>query len=172
MSTLVTEGIRNRHSSQTADNIILNSDGTITADGLNSATSQSCATIQRTSDVTTFMQSAPLTVLTINITPTKSTSKFLITAGGPFDGNDDVTSGEDRSQVQIFRGTTPLGEPTEGYITGGGFYLAFFDSNNHSGNQVSYHLKIRGEEGGNYTNTFPEVLVLKKGTSLSVLEII
>lgn len=169
MSTLVTEGIRNRHSSQTADNIILNSDGTITADGLNSATSQSCATIQRTSDVTTFMQtSAPLTILTINITPTISTSKFLITAGGPFDGTKDVTTGDDRSQLQIYRGTTALGQPTEGYANGGGFYLAFFDSNNHSGNQVSYHLKIRPE--GNLSN-FPETILVKKGASLSVLEI-
>lgn len=165
MSTLVTEGIRNRHSSQTADNIILNSDGTITADGL----SKSCATVQRTSDATTFMAtSAPLTILTINITPTISTSKFLITAGGPFDGTKDVTTGDDRSQLQIYRGTTPLGQPTEGYDRGGGFYLAFFDSNNHSGNQVSYHLKIRPE--GNLSN-FPETILVKQGTSLTVLEI-
>ena len=166
MSTLVTEGIRNRHSSQTADNIILNSDGTITADGL--TTSKSCATIQRTSDVTTFMQSAPLTVLTINITPTISTSKFLITAGGPFDGSKDVTTNTSRSQLQIYRGSTPIGQPTEGYADGAGFYLAFFDSNNHSGNQVSYHLKIRPE--GNLSN-FPETILVKQGTSLTVLEI-
>ena len=167
MSTLVTEGIRNRHSSQTADNIILNSDGTITADGL--TTSKSCATIQRTSDVTTFMATdAPLTILTINITPTKSTSKFLITAGGPFDGTKDVTNTTNRSQLQIYRGTTPLGQPTEGYAKGGGFYLAFFDSNSHSGNEVSYHLKIRPE--GNLAN-FPETILVKQGTSLSVMEI-
>ena len=169
MSTLVTGGIRNRHSSQTADNIILNTDGTITTDGLTpTITSKSCATIQRTSNLSTFMQSAPLTVLTINITPTKSTSKFLITAGGPFDGTKDVTNTTNRSQLQIYRGTTPLGQPTEGYAKGGGFYLAFFDSNSHSGNEVSYHLKIRPE--GNLAN-FPETILVKQGTSLSVLEI-
>ena len=170
MSTLVTEGIRNRHSSQTADNIILNSDGTITVDGLTlSTTSKSCATIQRTSDATTSgSTSAPLTILTINITPTKSTSKFLITAGGPFDGTKDVTTTTNRSQLQIYRGTTALGQPTEGYINGGGFYLAFFDSNSHSGNEVSYHLKIRPE--GNLAN-FPETILVKQGTSLSVMEI-
>ena len=164
MSTLVTEGIRNRHSSQTADNIILNSDGTITADGI----SKSCATIQRTSDESTSGESPPLTILTINITPTKSTSKFLITAGGPFDGTKDVTTTSNRSQLQIYRGTTPLGEPTDGYAKGAGFYLAFFDSNNHSGNEVSYHLKIRAE--GNLAN-FPETIKVKKGASLSVMEI-
>ena len=169
MSTLVTGGIRNRHSSQTADNIILNTDGTITTDGLTpTITSKSCATIQRTSNLSTFMQSAPLTVLTINITPTISTSKFLITAGGPFDGTKDVTTTTNRSQLQIYRGTTPLGQPTEGYINGGGFYLAFFDSNNHSGNQVSYHLKVRPE--GNLTS-FPEQILVKMGASLSVMEI-
>ena len=120
---------------------------------------------QRTGDFTTF-QNSYQTVMSVTITPNSNSSKLLVIAGGGFQGErgDDETEDAD-ARVQLFRGSTAIGTLSSIEGNTNGFYLVNKDTNNHGGNAVTYHLKIRRHSG----NALARV---HQGASLQVQEII
>ena len=125
-----------------------------------------CVTAQRSSSANTTYNI--ITILTITINPTVSGSKLLITAGGPVRGGVDNANNEDTEvNMYLYRGSTQIGQTTESFSTSGGFYMAYLDSYDHGGNNVTYTLRM-GPGAGDAT----EVCHANKGTSMSVQEII
>ena len=120
---------------------------------------------QRTGDFTTF-QNSYQTVMSVTITPNSNSSKLLVIAGGGFQGErgDDETEDAD-ARVQLFRGSTAIGTLSSIEGNTNGFYLVNKDTNNHGGNAVTYHLKIKRHSG----NALARV---HQGASLQVQEII
>ena len=128
-------------------------------------------TIQTTGNTTTSHSFQ--TSMTITLTPTTSTSKLLITAGGPCRGDfipEQTDEGDSSSfiEIQLFRGSTALGTTTQTFTSGrSAFYLAFKDTNNHQGSQVTYHLKFRRMQ----TNDMADEVAILRGSSMMVQEI-
>ena len=120
---------------------------------------------QRTNDFSTQSTSYQ-TVMSVTITPNSSSSKLLVIAGGSFQGLTDSDDTDDaNARVKLFRGSTEIG--TLSSVTGSktGFYLVNKDTNNHGGNAVTYHLKLRRAGGNNQASVM-------KGSSLLIQEII
>jgi len=127
---------------------------------------------QRTSDFNTSSNSFQ-TVMSVTITPNSNSSKLLVIAGGSFKGStdDDDVSIYTPARVQLFRGSTAIGsdatvsEDQDQNASETGFYLVNKDTNNHGGNAVTYHLKLRRAGGNNQASVM-------KGSSLLIQEII
>jgi len=127
---------------------------------------------QRTSDFNTSSNSFQ-TVMSVTITPNSNSSKLLVIAGGSFKGStdDDDVSNYTPARVQLFRGSTAIGsdatvsEDQDQNASETGFYLVNKDTNNHGGNAVTYHLKLRRAGGNNQASVM-------KGSSLLIQEII
>ena len=156
-----------KHPSSSSDNIVLNSDGTITATSTSPATTSTpaCATAQSSSTTSTRYGSPQIVSVTID--PVKSTSKILITAGGPFRGGVDSSTGESNLvEVQLQRNSTNIATKTIGFDIGGGFYIAHLDTTNHGGSQVTY--KIILLPGAGYSS---EIVYANQGCSICALEI-
>ena len=112
--------------------------------------------------------------MTINITPTTSGSDLLVIAGGTLKGDfiaEQTDEGDSASfiEAQLFRGNTALGTSCQPGTSKNaqGFYLAFKDTNNHQGSQVSYHLKFRRMQ----TNDQADEVAILRGSSMMVQEI-
>ena len=130
------------------------------------------ATTQTTGNTTTSHSFQ--TSMTITLNPTSSSSDLLIMAGGPCRGDfipEQTDEGDSSShiEIQLFRGSTALGTTTQTFTSGrSAFYLAFKDTNNHGGNNVTYHLKFRRIQEYDMAD---EVAILR-GSSMVVQEII
>ena len=127
---------------------------------------------RRNSDFTTTSTSYQ-TAIEVTINPVTTNSDILVIAvGGATGRRNGNSSGQQATAfTNIFRGnssvgkeqfhnkgistfTTPLGQ-------------AFIDTQNHSGNSVTYRLKIKRSGGGNTTS-----VTVEQGASLMALEII
>ena len=119
------------------------------------------------------------TAITTTIDPVDSGSTLLIVAGGIMAGyrQDDYDDPEKSSPlIQLYRGSTAIGEEMSGSsLTGGsvtgyyrtGFNLTFKDTTNHSGNSVTYYLKLKRNSNSDHQN-----VAIYRGTTLTVQEII
>ena len=133
---------------------------------------------QRSSNYTTSSSSYQ-TAITRAIDPTHSSSTLLIVAGGVMSGyRQDYYDDPEKSVpvIQLYRGSTPIGQEIiggglpDGNATGYyhiGFNLTFKDTTNHSGNSVTYYLKIKRNSNSDSQN-----VQIRKGTTLTVQEII
>jgi len=120
---------------------------------------------QSTSDFSTQSTSYQ-TVMSVTITPNSNSSKLLVIAGGSFQGLTDENDTDNAdARVKLFRGSTEIGTLSSVKGNRTGFYLVNKDTNNHGGNAVTYHLKLKRHEGN------PQAKV-HKGASLQVQEII
>ena len=123
-------------------------------------------TAQMSSNASTLYNE--ITLLTINITPSQSGSKLLITAGGGVSGGYDDSADESTDvNIKLYRGSTQLGVTHEGFYQPHGFYFAYLDTYNHGGSQQTYYLKM--DDGEGYAT---EYVHARKGTSMCVQEII
>tara|TARA_R100000231_G_scaffold118913_1_gene89049 strand:+ start:162 stop:650 length:489 start_codon:yes stop_codon:yes gene_type:complete len=152
-----------KHPSSSTNNIVLNSDGTITA---STTDSPACVTAQSSSS--TEGSSSGVEIVSVTIDPVKSTSKILITAGGPFRGGvDESVAGESNLvDVQLQRNGVNIATRTTGFDNGGGFYIAHLDTTNHGGNQVTYKINLSMGAGPS-----SETVYANKGCSICALEI-
>ena len=133
---------------------------------------------QRSSNYTTSSSSYQ-TAITRAIDPVDSGSTLLIVAGGVMSGyRQDYYDDPEKSVpvIQLYRGSTPIGQEIiggglpDGNATGYyhiGFNLTFKDTTNHSGNSVTYYLKIKRNSNSDSQN-----VQIRKGTTLTVQEII
>lgn len=155
-----------KHPSSSTNNIVLNSDGTITATSTSGTTdSPACVTAQSSS--TKEARFSAVTIVSVTIDPVKSTSKILITAGGPFRGGIDNADNESNLvDVQLQRNNVNIATRTVGFDVGGGFYIAHLDTTNHSGNQVTYKITLHMGAGDS-----SEYVYANKGCSICALEI-
>jgi len=134
---------------------------------------------QRTSTDFVTTSTSYQTAITTTIDPVDSGSTLLIVAGGIMAGyrQDDYDDPEKSSPlIQLYRGSTAIGEEMSGSsLTGGsvtgyyrtGFNLTFKDTTNHSGNSVTYYLKLKRNSNSDHQN-----VAIFKGTTLTVQEII
>ena len=156
-----------KHPSSSTNNIVLNSDGTIAATSTSAGETDTpaCVTAQSSSDTETT--NSAVEIVSVTIDPVKSTSKILITAGGPFRGGVDNANNENTlAEVQLQRNGTNIATRTIGFDNGGGFYIAHLDTTPHSGNQVTYRINLfRGEGDAS------EDVHANKGCSICALEI-
>ena len=158
------EVIGNISCSGTVDGRDIATDGT-KLDTLSVPITPAVEVTQRTNDFSTSSNSYQ-TVMSVTITPNSSSSKLLVIAGGSFQGlTDENESDNANARVKLFRGSTEIG--TLSSVTGSktGFYLVNKDTNNHGGNAVTYHLKLKRHQGNAQTR-------VHKGASLQVQEII
>ena len=152
-----------KHPSSSTNNIVLNSDGTITA---STTDSPACVTAQSSSSTTG--SSSGVEIVSVTIDPVKSTSKILITAGGPFTGGTDINTDESTiCEVQLQRNGNNIATKTIGFSGSGGFYIAHLDTTNHSGNQVTYRINLLEGAGEEYFTT----IYANQGCSICALEI-
>ena len=99
---------------------------------------------QRTGDASITSHTSLTDVMSVTINPTVSGSKLLITAGGggkgAIDNNDESNTHnlESTLQLQVYRGSTAIGQQANIGAGGEGFYIAIVDTNNHGGNNVTY----------------------------------
>ena len=130
---------------------------------------------QRTGDASITSHTSLTDVMSVTINPTVSGSKLLITAGGggkgAIDTNDESNSHNLESflQLQVYRGSTALGQQTNIGAGGEGFYIAIVDTNNHGGNNVTYTVKAKMSQGYHLE---PPSGRIRKGSSLMIQEII
>ena len=174
MSTLKAESIK--HASSSSNNIVLNSNGTITATNTvkpASATGSGSGNHSSTSYAD---------FVTCTITPNQSTSHMLIlttgTVGGE-EGNSNNNTGS--GTVRITRDGTQIGDELTS-STGGAapqmrFDQALIDTNNHGGSAVTYKIQLK-KGGGNQAHAYIGASRSTNGSAaqgsarLTVLEII
>ena len=130
---------------------------------------------QRSNDASITSHTSLTDVMSVTINPTVSGSKLLITAGGggkgAIDGNDESNSHNLESflQLQVYRGSTALGQQANIGAGGEGFYIAIVDTNNHGGNNVTYTVKAKMSQGYHLE---PPSGRIRKASSLMIQEII
>ena len=129
---------------------------------------------QRSSDFTVSSTSFQ-DVMSVTINPTVSGSKLLVTAGGggkgDIDTNDESNTHnlEATCTIQVYRGSTAIGQQAVMGAGGEGFYIAIVDTNNHGGNNVTYTVKAKVSLGFHINNVNGKV---RKASSLMIQEII
>ena len=155
-----------KHPSSSTNNIVLNSDGTIAATSTSAGETDTpaCVTAQSSSDTETT--NSAVEIVSVTIDPVKSTSKILITAGGPFRGGEDDNENT-LVEVQLQRNGTNIATRTIGFDNGGGFYIAHLDTTPHSGNQVTYRINLLRGAGAEFATT----IYANQGCSICALEI-
>ena len=130
---------------------------------------------QRTGDASITSHTSLTDVMSVTINPTVSGSKLLITAGGggkgAIDNNDESNTHnlESTLQLQVYRGSTAIGQQANIGAGGEGFYIAIVDTNNHGGNNVTYTVKAKMSHNFHINNVNGKV---KKASSLMIQEII
>lgn len=130
---------------------------------------------QRTGDASITSHTSLSDVMSVTINPTVSGSKLLITAGGggkgAIDGNDESNTHNLESflQLQVYRGSTAIGQQANIGGGGEGFYIAIVDTNNHGGNNVTYTVKAKMSQGYHLE---PPSGRVRKASSLMIQEII
>tara|TARA_Y100001937_G_C7007266_1_gene279261 strand:+ start:187 stop:687 length:501 start_codon:yes stop_codon:yes gene_type:complete len=156
-----------KHPSSSTNNIVLNSDGTIAATSTSGTTdSPACVTAQSSSS--TEARFNAVQIVSVTIDPVRSTSRILITAGGPFRGGEDTANNEIKlCEVQLQRNGNNIATKTIGFFDGGGFYIAHLDTTNHSGNQVTYRINLQPGDGDGTS----EYIYANPGCSICALEI-
>ena len=158
-----------KHPSSSTNNIVLNSDGTIAATSTSAGETDTpaCVTAQSSSK-TTADSTSGVEIVSVTIDPVKSTSKILITAGGPFRGGEDTDNQEIKlCEVQLQRNGSDIATKTIGFHDGGGFYIAHLDTTPHSGNQVTYRINLLRGAGAEFATT----IYANQGCSICALEI-
>ena len=154
-----------KHPDSSTNNIVLNSDGTIAATSTTQLLTPACVTAQSSSTTSTTYNAVQIVSVTID--PVKSTSKILITAGGPFSGGVDVSTDEvTLCEVQLQRNGSNIATKTIGFSGSGGFYIAHVDTTNHGGNQVTYKINLQAGAGD-----ASEIVYANKGCSICALEV-
>ena len=152
MSTLKADSIKSASSS--SNNIVLNSNGTITAT-LSNALNGASATGAGSGNHSTSTYGD---FVTVTITPNQSTSHMLVlttgTVGGE-EGNNQNNTGQ--GVVRITRDGTQIGDELTN-STGGAerqmrFDQALIDTNNHNGSAVTYKLQLKNT-GGNHSHAY------------------
>ena len=152
MSTLKADSIKSASSS--SNNIVLNSNGTITAT-LSNALNGASATGAGSGNHSTSTYGD---FVTVTITPNQSTSHMLVlttgTVGGE-EGNNQNNTGT--GTAQITRDTTQLGDEivssTGGVPRYSRFDQALIDTNNHGGSAVTYRIRLK-KGGGNQAHAY------------------
>ena len=130
---------------------------------------------QRTGDASITSHNSLSDVMSVTINPTVSGSKLLITAGGggkgAIDGNDESNTHNLESflRLQVYRGSTAIGQQANIGAGGEGFYIAIVDTNNHGGNNVTYTVKAIMSQGYHLE---PPSGRIRKASSLMIQEII
>ena len=130
---------------------------------------------QRTGDASITSHTSLSDVMSVTINPTVSGSKLLITAGGggkgAIDGNDESNTHNLESflRLQVYRGSTAIGQQANIGAGGEGFYIAIVDTNNHGGNNVTYTVKAKMSQGYHLE---PPSGRVRKASSLMIQEII
>ena len=130
---------------------------------------------QRTGDASITSHTSLSDVMSVTINPTVSGSKLLITAGGggkgAIDNNDESNTHnlESTLQLQVYRGSTAIGQQANIGAGGEGFYIAIVDTNNHGGNNVTYTVKAIMSQGYHLE---PPSGRIRKASSLMIQEII
>ena len=130
---------------------------------------------QRTGDASITSHTSLSDVMSVTINPTVSGSKLLITAGGggkgAIDGNDESNTHNLESflRLQVYRGSTAIGQQANIGAGGEGFYIAIVDTNNHGGNNVTYTVKAIMSQGYHLE---PPSGRIRKASSLMIQEII
>ena len=130
---------------------------------------------QRTGDASITSHTSLSDVMSVTINPTVSGSKLLITAGGggkgAIDTNDESNTHNLESflQLQVYRGSTAIGQQANIGAGGEGFYIAIVDTNNHGGNNVTYTVKAKMSQGYHLE---PPSGRVRKASSLMIQEII
>ena len=155
-----------KHPSSSTNNIVLNSDGTIAATSTSAGETDTpaCVTAQSSSDTETT--NSAVEIVSVTIDPVKSTSKILITAGGPFTGGEESEGGTN-CEVQLQRNGNNIATKTIGFVESGGFYIAHLDTTPHSGNQVTYRINLLRGAGAEFATT----IYANQGCSICALEI-
>ena len=174
MSTLRADSIK--HASSSSNNIVLNSNGTITATNTLKPASAT-GTGSGNHSTTSYAD-----FVTCTITPNQSTSHMLIlttgTVGGE-EGNNNNNTGN--GTVRITRDGTQIGDELTS-STGGAapqmrFDQALIDTNNHGGSAVTYKIQLK-KGGGNQAHAYIGAQRSTNGSAaqgsarLTVLEII
>ena len=176
MSTLKADSIK--HASSSSNNIVLNSNGTITATNTNSIKPASATGAGSGNHAS----SSYADFVTCTITPNQSTSHMLIlttgTVGGE-EGNNNNNTGS--GTVRVTRDGTQIGDELTS-STGGAerqmrFDQALIDTTNHGGSAVTYKLQLKNT-GGNQSHAYIGASRSTNGSAaqgsarLTVLEII
>ena len=107
-------------------------------------------------------------LLTINITPSSSGTKFLVSMGGNAINTIDEDTNFRHIQARLVRGSTQIGPTIDSSVMNGGaisLSLSFKDTNAHNGNQVTYHLQTKTSGGGD------DAAEVTAGTNLVVQEV-
>ena len=169
MSTLRATTIK--HESSSSNNIVLNSNGTITA---NNSIKPASVMVQGSgnSSSTSFTD-----MVSCTITPTQSTSHMLVIITGSVggeDGNNNNNTGN--GTMRLLRGTTQLGDSITGGATGGDmgyerFDQAIIDTNNHGGSAVTYTLQLK-KGGGSHAHAYLSNSKGEGNSRIVVLEIL
>ncbi len=171
MSTLRADSIK--HASSSSNNIVLNSNGTITA--TNTLKPASATGTGSGNHSTTSYDD----FVTCTITPNQSTSHILVlttgTVGGE-EGNQNNNAGS--GIVRVTRDGTQIGDelttPNRGNFR---FDQALIDTNNHGGSAVTYKIQLK-KGGGNQAHAYIGAQRSTNGSAaqgsarLTVLEII
>ena len=174
MSTLRADSIK--HASSSSNNIVLNSNGTITATNTLKPASAT-GTGSGNHSTTSYAD-----FVTCTITPNQSTSHILVlttgTVGGE-EGNQNNNAGS--GIVRVTRDGTQIGDELTS-STGGAapqmrFDQALIDTNNHGGSAVTYKIQLK-KGGGNQAHAYIGAQRSTNGSAaqgsarLTVLEII
>tara|TARA_Y100000114_G_scaffold115617_1_gene109802 strand:- start:1132 stop:1683 length:552 start_codon:yes stop_codon:yes gene_type:complete len=160
MSTLKANSIK--HASSSSNNIVLNSNGTITATNTNSLAPAiaSGAGSGNTSDRYNYQD-----IVTATITPNSSTSDIMVIATGIVLGKQgNNQNNRSVGGMQMVRGNTVIGDSVQSsgsgdHPTAGGgivFSQTFHDTNNHGGSAQTYKLQLKKITN---SNTGPNVLM-------------
>ena len=161
MSTLNTSELKAttiKHASSSSNNIVLNSDGTITAN--NSIAMASGAGSGNTTDRYNYQD-----IVTATIDPVHSNSDIMVIATGIVLGKQgNNQNNRSVGGMQMVRGNTVIGDSVQSsgqgdHPTAGGgivFSQTFHDTNNHGGSAQTYKLQLKKITN---SNTGPSVLM-------------